>query len=260
VGGISSVGLDVSVSVLSVWAGMFSAACLTVVLEVSVGMLAGDLWSFQAPKDWSGTLWVRTSCTFYRSGHGSCKTGDCGSGELECNGGSATPPVKLAKFTISLFFGLEYLYVSLAKGYKLQMTVEATGWSGLFILDCAKTGCVHNLNHQCPKELMLKGGGGCKSACQAFGSPEANLTILRSTSVYNADEQYFSYEDSYAAFPMWILTPEGKITDGDKSTAWTLEFCYGYDLGDGCVEESSLPLCREKMIILTINMEILILG
>ncbi|GKC18377.1 putative transcription factor C2H2 family protein, partial [Tanacetum coccineum] len=127
---------------------------------------AGDLWSFQAPKDWSGTLWGRTSCTFNRSGHGSCKTGDCGSGELECNGGSATPPVKLAKFTLSSFFRLDYLYVSLAKGYNLQMTVEATG----------------------------------------------------------------CYEDSYTALPMWILTPEGQVTDGDKSTAWTPEFCYGYDL------------------------------
>ncbi|GKB68877.1 hypothetical protein Tco_0930289 [Tanacetum coccineum] len=39
VGGISWVGLDVSASVLSVWAGMFSATCSMVVLEVSVGML-----------------------------------------------------------------------------------------------------------------------------------------------------------------------------------------------------------------------------
>ncbi|GKD39645.1 G-type lectin S-receptor-like serine/threonine-protein kinase, partial [Tanacetum coccineum] len=52
--------------------------------------------------------------------------------------------------------------------------------------------------------------------------------------------------DSNAALPMWILTPKGQLTAVDDSTAWTPEFCYGYDSGDGCVKESSFPPCRTK--------------
>ncbi|GKD25297.1 G-type lectin S-receptor-like serine/threonine-protein kinase, partial [Tanacetum coccineum] len=34
--------------------------------------------------------------------------------------------------------------------------------------------------------------------------------------------------------------------DSENSTAWTPEFCYGYDSSDGCVKESSLPPCRRE--------------
>ncbi|XP_076937029.1 G-type lectin S-receptor-like serine/threonine-protein kinase At1g67520 [Bidens hawaiensis] len=64
------------------------------------------------------------------------------------------------------------------------------------------------------------------------------------TSVNNTEGWYLSYEStSYLEFPMWILTPEGRITDDDGSIFWTPEFCYGYDSSNGCVE-SSLPQCR----------------
>ncbi|KAJ0802369.1 putative protein kinase RLK-Pelle-DLSV family [Helianthus annuus] len=65
------------------------------------------------------------------------------------------------------------------------------------------------------------------------------------TSVYNAEGWYLSYESSYLEFPMWILTPEGRITDDDSSVFWTPEFCYGDDSSSGCVE-SSLPHCRTE--------------
>ncbi|KAL4565168.1 hypothetical protein LXL04_029253 [Taraxacum kok-saghyz] len=65
------------------------------------------------------------------------------------------------------------------------------------------------------------------------------------SSVYTNEAGYFSYEADFAAFPMWILTPKGQITNIDNSTVWTPEFCYGYDSGNGCVE-SSLPKCRRE--------------
>lgn len=37
---------------------------------------------------------------------------------------------------------------------------------------CETTGCATNLNQQCPKELRAGEGAACKSACEAFGSPE----------------------------------------------------------------------------------------
>ncbi|CAA0807756.1 Pathogenesis-related thaumatin superfamily protein [Striga hermonthica] len=48
------------------------------------------------------------------------------------------------------------------------MVIETTGGSGT----CASTGCVTDLNRACPAELRFGGGEACRSACEAFGSPE----------------------------------------------------------------------------------------
>ncbi|KAF5815612.1 putative protein kinase RLK-Pelle-DLSV family [Helianthus annuus] len=102
----------------------------------------GKTRTLQTPEEWHGQIWGRTGCTFNESGHLSCKTGDCGSGEMECNGRSATSPVTLAEFKATRF--KDYYYdVSLINGYNLPMTMEATGGS-----------------------LLLEGGGGCQSPCQ----------------------------------------------------------------------------------------------
>ncbi|XP_052201567.1 thaumatin-like protein 1 [Diospyros lotus] len=128
----------------------------------------GGSRAFQAPSGWSGRFWGRTGCNFEASsGRGSCATADCGSNQVECNGAGATPPATLAEFTIGS--GTQDFYdVSLVDGYNLPMLVEASGGSGA----CGSTGCVSDLNRQCPAELRSGGGRACKSACEAFGSPE----------------------------------------------------------------------------------------
>ncbi|XP_050234599.1 thaumatin-like protein 1 [Mercurialis annua] len=123
--------------------------------------------SFQAPTGWSGRFWARTGCTFDDSGSGSCLTGDCGSGLVECNGLGAAPPATLAEFTLGTG-GQDFYDVSLVDGYNLPMLVEGSGGSGM----CASTGCSADLNRQCPAELKVGEGDACKSACEAFGSPE----------------------------------------------------------------------------------------
>lgn len=123
--------------------------------------------SFLAPTGWSGRFWARTGCTFDGSGSGSCLTADCGSGQVECNGLGASPPATLAEFTLGSG-GQDFYDVSLVDGYNLPMVVEGSGGSG----DCASTGCTTDLNRQCPAELRVGGGDACKSACEAFGSPE----------------------------------------------------------------------------------------
>ncbi|KAJ7967181.1 Thaumatin [Quillaja saponaria] len=123
--------------------------------------------SFQSPTGWSGRFWGRTGCSFDGSGLGSCLTGDCGSGQVECNGAGAAPPATLAEFTLGTG-GQDFYDVSLVDGYNLPMIVEGTGGSGL----CASTGCTTDLNQQCPSELKVGDGDACKSACEAFGSPE----------------------------------------------------------------------------------------
>ncbi|KAG6777964.1 hypothetical protein POTOM_017807 [Populus tomentosa] len=123
--------------------------------------------SFTAPTGWSGRFWARTGCNFDESGAGLCSTGDCGSGQVECNGFGAAPPATLAEFTLGSG-GQDFYDVSLVDGYNLAMVVEGSGGSGM----CASTGCISDLNIQCPQELRVGEGDACKSACEAFGSPE----------------------------------------------------------------------------------------
>lgn len=54
--------------------------------------------------------------------------------------------------------------------YRLQVLIQP---SLLFLPGkCASTGCMTDLNRQCPAELRAAAGAACKSACEAFGSPE----------------------------------------------------------------------------------------
>ncbi|KAK8551774.1 hypothetical protein V6N12_040397 [Hibiscus sabdariffa] len=124
--------------------------------------------SFQAQPGWSGRFWGRSGCTSdQNTGQLTCQTADCGSSQVECNGRGATPPATLAEFTIGS--GTQDFYdVSLVDGYNLPMIVEASGGSGA----CLSTGCANDLNRQCPAELRASSGEACKSACEAFGTPE----------------------------------------------------------------------------------------
>nr|GMC96919.1 Thaumatin-like protein 1 [Ipomoea batatas] len=127
----------------------------------------GSSRSFQAPTGWSGRFWGRTGCRFDDSGSGSCATADCGSGQIECGGGGATPPATLAEFTLGT--GSQDFYdVSLVDGYNLPVTVDASGGSG----PCASTGCAEDLNQKCPAELRTENGRACRSACDAFKTPQ----------------------------------------------------------------------------------------
>ncbi|PQQ03250.1 thaumatin-like protein 1 [Prunus yedoensis var. nudiflora] len=151
----------------TVWPGILASAGSPKLDSTGFELAKGSSRSFQAPTGWSGRFWGRTGCNFDGSGHGSCSTGDCGSSQLECNGAGAAPPATLAEFTLGS--GSQDFYdVSLVDGYNLPMIVEGSGGSGT----CASTGCATDLNRRCPAELKVDGGGACKSACDAFGTPE----------------------------------------------------------------------------------------
>lgn len=151
----------------TVWPGILASAGSPKLDSTGFELAKGSSRSFQAPTGWSGRFWGRTGCNFDGSGHGSCSTGDCGSGQLECNVAGAAPPATLAEFTLGS--GSQDFYdVSLVDGYNLPMIVEGSGGSGT----CASTGCATDLNRRCPAELKVDGGGACKSACDAFGTPE----------------------------------------------------------------------------------------
>ncbi|XP_073150307.1 thaumatin-like protein 1 isoform X2 [Henckelia pumila] len=151
----------------TVWPGILANAGSPKLETTGFELPQGSYRTLMAPAGWSGRFWGRTVCTFPDSEPGSCRTADCGSGELECNGFGAAPPVTLAEFTLGTG-GLDFYDVSLVDGYNLPMIVEAAGGSGM----CASTGCVTDLNRVCPSELRVEGVEACKSACEAFGSPE----------------------------------------------------------------------------------------
>ncbi|KAJ4716007.1 Thaumatin [Melia azedarach] len=151
----------------TVWPGILANAGSPRLDSTGFELPTDSSRSFAAPTGWSGRFWARTSCNFDGSGAGSCLTGDCGSGQVECNGLGAAPPATLAEFTLGTG-GQDFYDVSLVDGYNLPMIVESSGGSGL----CATTGCLTDVNRQCPAELRVGDGDACKSACEAFGSPE----------------------------------------------------------------------------------------
>lgn len=214
----------------TVWPGILGNP----VLDTTGFELAnGNSRSLQAPAGWSGRFWGRTGCNFDGSGHGSCATADCGSGEIQCNGAGATPPATLAEFTLGSGSTTQDFYdVSLVDGYNLQMIVVVSGGSG----DCQTTGCVDDLNRRCPNELRVEGGGGCRSACEAFGTPEycckgefdspksCQPTAYSQLFKTACPRSYsYAYDDATSTFTCtaadYIITfcpslPSGKVTTG----------------------------------------------
>ncbi|XP_008781003.2 thaumatin-like protein 1 [Phoenix dactylifera] len=151
----------------TVWPGILSGSGSPELETTGFELATGDSRSLQAPTGWSGRFWGRTECSFDGAGKGSCATGDCGTGGVECKGSGAAPPATLAEFTLAGPASAKDFYdVSLVDGYNLPMVVDVRGGTG----GCASTGCVVDLSRRCPAELRV--GEACRSACEAFGKPE----------------------------------------------------------------------------------------
>ncbi|KAJ0966988.1 hypothetical protein J5N97_023905 [Dioscorea zingiberensis] len=156
----------------TIWPGVLANAGSTPPASTGFALVPGGSRSIVAPAPWSGRFWARTLCTTDSSGRFTCASGDCGSGAVECSGGGAAPPATLAEFTLAGGDGNTDFYdVSLVDGYNIAMLVEAKGGSGSES-ECAATGCVAELNGACPGELRVGAGVACKSACEAFGTPQ----------------------------------------------------------------------------------------
>lgn len=110
----------------TVWPGILSNAGSPVFETTGFELSKGGSRSFQAPAGWSGRFWGRTGCTFDGSGRGTCSTGDCGSGQVECNGAGAAPPATLAEFTLGGSGGKDFYDVSLVDGLVKHLSVVNT--------------------------------------------------------------------------------------------------------------------------------------
>lgn len=159
----------------TVWPGILSNAGVTPLPITGFVLQTGESKVISAPASWGGRFWGRTLCSQDSTGKFSCVTGDCGSGTVECSGNGATPPATLAEFTLNGAGGLDFFDVSLVDGYNVPMLVVPQG--GDSGGNCSSTGCVVDLNGACPSELKVasvdgKQGVACKSACEAFATPE----------------------------------------------------------------------------------------
>jgi hypothetical protein len=158
----------------TVWPGILSNAGVPPLPTTGFVLQTGETTTVAAPASWGGRFWGRTLCSEDTTGKFSCVTGDCGSGKVECSGNGAAPPATLAEFTLDGSGGLDFFDVSLVDGYNVPMMVAPQGGSGE---KCITTGCIEDLNGACPSELRVmsvdgKEGVACKSACEAFNSPE----------------------------------------------------------------------------------------
>lgn len=127
----------------------------------------GNSVAVQSPSmGWHGRVWGRTSCTFNASGYGSCATGECGSGRLECKT-NAAPATTLVELTLGSLNSLDNYDVSLVHGFNLPVLVEPSGSA-----QCGSPGCAEDINQICPSDLRTQGGRACRDACEAFKTSE----------------------------------------------------------------------------------------
>ncbi|WJZ86376.1 hypothetical protein VitviT2T_005836 [Vitis vinifera] len=125
---------------------------------------------------WSDRFSGQTGCNFDGSGLGSCVIGDCGPRTIECNDVGAAPLATPTEFTLNTG-GQDFYNVSLIDGCNMSMRVEGSGWSGMY----ASMGCTVDLNQGYPTELKVGDDSVCRSACEAFGSPEYSCSSAYST-------------------------------------------------------------------------------
>ncbi|KAG1354105.1 Thaumatin-like protein 1 [Cocos nucifera] len=163
----------------TVWPGLLSGAGTAPLETTGFALENGESRSLTVPYKWSGRIWGRTLCsTNSTTGKFTCVTGDCGSSTVECSGSGAAPPATLAEFTLDGSGGMDFYDVSLVDGFNLPMLVMPQGASPGG--NCSSTGCLVALNGLCPSDLKVVAEStdgasesvACKSACDAFGSPQ----------------------------------------------------------------------------------------
>ncbi|OAY66262.1 Thaumatin-like protein 1, partial [Ananas comosus] len=167
---------------------------------------------------WSGRFWARTGCNFDASDRGSCATGDCGSGQLQCNGAGAAPPATLAEFTLSSSASSssaaqDFYDVSLVgRRYNLPMTIEANAGRRRR-RGCAATGCAADLNKRCRRAQGGEGKGRragalarplrSRSSAAAGPSPApppAPLRLLPDVQVRLPQSYSYAFDDPTSTF------------------------------------------------------------
>lgn len=152
----------------TVWPGTLTGDQNPQLSTTGFELAPGGTNSVNIPSPWSGRFWARTGCS--NNGGFTCDTGDCASGQVECNGAGAIPPATLVEITVAPNGGQDFYDVSNVDDFNIPMSLTAQGGSG----DYKTLGCLRNINHVCPSQLQQPGPSGnviaCKSACVAFNA------------------------------------------------------------------------------------------
>lgn len=159
----------------TVWPGTLTGAGKPQLSTTGFQLNSTTSFSLDVPDGWSGRFWGRSKCSNDNvSGKFTCETGECGSGQITCNGAGAIPPTTLVELTLASNRGQDFYDVSLVDGFNLPISL--TPQQGGAGSNCSSTSCTSNVNLMCPPELAVKGSDGsviaCKSACLAFNQPE----------------------------------------------------------------------------------------
>nr|GEW03903.1 hypothetical protein [Tanacetum cinerariifolium] len=168
-------------------------------------LASGASNNINIPTPWSGRVWVRFECS-NNGGRFQCNGGDCGSGQVACNGAGAKPPATLAEFTIGGSGGKDFYDVSLVDGFNLPVSIVPNG-------GCARADCPVDINARCPSQFALRNCAvatiGCRSACVQFGY----LSRLE-----NPNQDDLEKKKITETFPLKTLGM--KSFHGDSSTPW----------------------------------------
>lgn len=154
----------------TVWPGTLTGAQKPQLSTTGFELGTGASKSVDVPSPWSGRFWARSGCSS-ASGQFVCATGNCGSGQVECNGAGAIPPATLVELTVAPNGGQDFYDVSNVDGFNVPVSIAPQGGGGA----CQASSCPANINAACPAELQVTGSGGviaCKSACLAFEQPQ----------------------------------------------------------------------------------------
>ncbi|PIA41285.1 hypothetical protein AQUCO_02300210v1 [Aquilegia coerulea] len=122
-----------------------------------------------------GQIWARTNCSFSKSGHGTCDSGDC-NGQLQCKS-NGTSPYTLVGYSLNQINNdRNFVHLSLVNGFNLGMDIipilsESDDSS-------REIRCRADINTNCPDDLKVSGG--CKDPCAAYDvcsgpTPETNF-------------------------------------------------------------------------------------
>ncbi|KAF9613313.1 hypothetical protein IFM89_006823 [Coptis chinensis] len=103
-----------------------------------------------------------------------CRSADCASSQVACNGAGGVPPASLVEMTLNGGDNrnTDFYDISLVDGFNLPLSVTPQGAGS----GCQSASCGADVNSVCPAKLSAKGSDGntiaCKSACAAFSQPK----------------------------------------------------------------------------------------
>ncbi|KAJ3679950.1 hypothetical protein LUZ60_016228 [Juncus effusus] len=155
-----------------VYPGILTDAGVPPLQTTGFKLESGAKFVVTAPPKWSGRMWARQLCSTDSTGQFVCASGDCGSGQLECNNAGAIPPATLVEFTLNGANNEDFYDISNVDGFNIPISIVASGGS----TNCTSPTCAANLLSGCPQELWSQAADGtvvgCKSACLAFNTDQ----------------------------------------------------------------------------------------